>query len=86
MVRVEAKQTQAGGRAGQGKLGLERGTPPGGSPRAMRPPSTPLTQGGTTTQRTTPIQVPALTGVTALAAGRGHSLAVRHDGGWDSNS
>jgi alpha-tubulin suppressor-like RCC1 family protein len=35
---------------------------------------------GTTTQRSTPVRVPALTSVTALAAGGAHSVALRQDG------
>jgi hypothetical protein len=35
---------------------------------------------GTTTVRATPVRVPGLTGVSALAAGGGHSLAVRGAG------
>ena len=35
---------------------------------------------GTTTQRTTPVQVSGLTGITAIATGGGHGLAVRNDG------
>ncbi len=43
---------------------------------------------GITTQRLTPVQVPGLTGVTALAAGRDYMLALRGDGtvwGWGAN-
>ena len=36
--------------------------------------------GGTTTQRTTPVQVSGLTGVTAIAVGAYHSLALKSDG------
>lgn len=35
---------------------------------------------GTTTNRATPVQVPGLTGVTAVAAGAIHSLVLRNDG------
>jgi alpha-tubulin suppressor-like RCC1 family protein len=43
---------------------------------------------GTTTQRTTPVQVPGLTGVIAVAGSSYHSLAVRNDGtvwAWGNN-
>jgi alpha-tubulin suppressor-like RCC1 family protein len=45
---------------------------------------------GTTTQRTTPVQVPNLSGITAIAAGGYHALALQGDGGivwaWGDNS
>ncbi|TCJ98215.1 UNVERIFIED_ORG: regulator of chromosome condensation (RCC1) repeat-containing protein, partial [Anoxybacillus amylolyticus] len=45
---------------------------------------------GTTTSRTTPVQVQGLSNVVAVAAGRAHSLAVTADGkiyswGWNYN-
>ena len=35
---------------------------------------------GTTTNRNTPVQVSGLTGVTAIAAGVGHTVAIKGDG------
>ena len=43
---------------------------------------------GTTINRTTPVQVPGLTGITALAGGASHSLALKSDGtvwAWGQN-